>query len=199
MTLNLLKNFFKILFNKYEDPYTLDKLCFIDFETTGLEPVDGHRVIEYALLKMESAKSDGIFECAIKSSLINPEGKKSDAAAARVHGISERKLKNAKKFHEEIDGIIEFVGNRILIAHNSDFEMKFIINEFNIAKRECNFKIVDSIKLIKKDFPNLQSYSLASLCNIFKVDVCIKHRAEDDVIALFKLYQKCKLVNKARY
>lgn len=169
----------------------LSEFCFIDIETTGLDPSKGDRIIEYALLKFESSESDQ-HTCSALSSLINPEGKRSSRQAQAVHKIPAKDLANAPTFNEAIEKIIEFVGSKTLIAHNSKFEQSFFEAEFSRAGRICSFVFVDSIELIREEFPNLKSYSLESLCREFQIDRNVAHRAEADAIALYQLLHRVK-------
>lgn len=161
-------------------------LCFVDIETTGLNH-SKDRIIEYSFLKHKMSADNVDHEMLITTSLVNPEGIKSHPEAYQVHGISDSSLLGEKAFSTHIEKIVEFVGNRTLVAHNASFEEKFFKEEFRRAGIHCNLSFLDSLSIIRDEYPGLKSYSLSALCKHLKIERTNSHRAEADVIALFQV------------
>lgn len=165
----------------------LSDVCFLDLETTGLEPRKGDRVIQIAILKMIRDIAPGNFDAEIFSFFINPQGKKSSSEALAVHKIQDEKLLVCPKFEEKIDDIKEFVGSRTIVAHNAPFDRKFINHEFKLGGQNCEFEWFDFLQYSKSKI-DLKSYSLENICRRVSTNVKPSHDADDDVQALFELY-----------
>lgn len=165
--------------------FDFSKYCIFDFETTGLSVDSGDRIVEYAFLNYKSS-DDNKHSMDIISSFVNPEGKIVSKDAYRVNGIKDEWLKESPLFRDRLESIINFIGNRKLIAHNVNFDREFFEDELSKAGYRNEFVYVDSIDLIKAAFPELPSYKLDFLCEGFKTKKPT-HRAENDVTALFKL------------
>lgn len=105
-----------------------------DTETTGKEYNKGHRIVEIAMVELE----DGVETGRYFHTLINPERDIPDEVVA-VHGITNAKVANAPRFREVMGEIVDFIRGAILVAHNSEFDEKFINMELELAKCEESF------------------------------------------------------------
>ncbi|RZO76214.1 MAG: DNA polymerase III subunit epsilon, partial [Litorivicinaceae bacterium] len=93
----------------------------LDTETTGLDPNDGHRVIEIGCIEMVNRRlTDRTFHV-----YINPE-REIDQEAIAVHGITNEFLTDKPNFSGIADEFIEFVRDAELIAHNAPFDVSFL-------------------------------------------------------------------------
>jgi DNA polymerase-3 subunit epsilon len=92
-------------------------------------------------------------------------------------------VKNAPKFYEVAKQVVEITQNCIFVAHNVRFDYSFIIEEFNRLGFTYSRQQLCTIKLFRKFFPGLKSYSLGNLIKYFKIEVDSRHRAMADVIA----------------
>src|SRR4029079_19159866 len=97
----------------------------LDTETTGLDPNDGHRIIEIACIELESHIPTG------KSfyTLVQPE-RDIPEDALRVHGLSAEKLADAPLFAAILDEFLAFIGDSPLVIHNAEFDLRFLNAEF---------------------------------------------------------------------
>ncbi len=96
----------------------------LDTETTGLEPGDGHRIIEIGCLEILDRRiTRNSFH-----TYLNPE-RQVDAGALEVHGIDNRFLKDKRKFAEVADEFLKFVTGAELVIHNAAFDVGFINHE----------------------------------------------------------------------
>ena len=122
----------------------------LDTDTTGLEPKDGHRVIEIGCVEMINRRMTGkTFHC-----YINPE-RAIETEAAAVHGITNEFLKDKPMFADIVDEFIRFVDGAELIIHNAPFDTGFINHEFALLKRgvgriQDSCTIFDTLPLARK-------------------------------------------------
>ena len=105
-----------------------------DTETTGKRFQDGHRVVEVAAVELVDGKPTGR-EFHV---LINPERPIPDEVVA-IHGITDEMVANAPKFREILPDLLEFMRGAKAIAHNSEFDEKFLNNELQLAGHPESF------------------------------------------------------------
>jgi len=157
-----------------------------DTETTGLDPDDGHRVVEIGCVELHNHVPTG------RSAqwYINPERDMPDDAF-HVHGLSESFLADKPVFASIADEFVEFVGDARLIAHNARFDLKFLNAELAAVGRPPldRAQTVDTITLAREKFPGAQ-YSLDALCRRFDIDLTRrdKHGALLDAELLAEVY-----------
>jgi DNA polymerase-3 subunit epsilon len=163
----------------------LREICF-DTETTGLDPRDGHKVIEIGCVELiNKVKTGKTFHA-----YINPQ-REVPNDAFKIHGISTEFLQDKPAFSEIAQGFVDFVKDAKLIAHNAAFDMKFI----NFELRQCDLEIIerswviDSLQIARNKFPGA-SNSLDALCKRFGIDLSkrIKHGALLDADLLADIY-----------
>ena len=137
-----------------------------DTETTGFEPSDGHRMVEIACLELINQIPTGRkFQ-----RYLNPE-RDIPEAAFRIHGLTEQFLSDKPKFAEIADDLLEFIGDAPLVAHNAEFDMRFLNAELALLKRQTIAldRAVDTIRLARQRFPGAPA-SLDALCKRFAID-----------------------------
>src|SRR5689334_17593945 len=102
----------------------------LDTETTGLDPYQGHRLIEIGCIELFNRVPTGqVFHHYVHPERDIPE------EAFRVHGISLDQLKDKPRFQEIADDLIAFLGDAPLVIHNAAFDMGFINAELERAQR----------------------------------------------------------------
>ena len=160
----------------------------LDTETTGLDPIKGHRIVEIGCVEIiNKIKTDNSFHV-----YINPE-RDMPESAFKIHGISSDFLKDKPKFSEVIGGFIDFIADSPLVIHNAVFDMKFI----NYELRQCNqeiierHRVIDSLLMARNKFPGAGS-SLDALCKRFHIDSSrrVKHGALLDAELLAEVYNE---------
>lgn len=137
-----------------------------DTETTGLDPTTGDRVVEIGCLELVNRLPSGeTFHV-----YINPERDMPKEAEA-VHGLSAAFLKDKPVFADVADSFLVFIGDAPLIAHNADFDMKFINAELRASGRGdlSAHKVIDTLSMARQKFPGAPA-SLDALCRRFGVD-----------------------------
>ncbi|MFZ1705057.1 MAG: exonuclease domain-containing protein [Saprospiraceae bacterium] len=164
--------------SKKEKIYTI-----VDIETTGgLSSRD--RITEIAMVKIK----DGVLIDKYES-LVNP-GRSIPAEITRITGITNSMVANAPMFYEIAKQIVEFTEDSIFVAHNVRFDYNFIREEFKSLGYTYSKKILCTVKLTRKAFPGLRSYSLGNLIQHFDIRVANRHRAMDDVLATWDIFQR---------
>jgi len=144
------------------------KYIILDTETTGLEVLQGHRIIEIgAVLVNDRKKSKEHFH-----TYLNPS-RLIDEEASKVHGIVNEDLLNKPSFDEIAEEFLEFVDGSTLVIHNAAFDVGFLNNELKLASSKYPMlqdicEIEDSLAIAKDKFPG-QRNSLDALANRFEI------------------------------
>lgn len=141
----------------------------LDTETTGLEPSQGHRIIEIGALELVDRELTG----RQFHTYINPE-REIDQGALEVHGITEEFLRDKPLFAEIADDLLAFADGAELIIHNASFDLGFIDNELSLAGHETSSittvaTVLDSLELARDLHPG-QRNNLDALCKRYDVD-----------------------------
>lgn len=141
----------------------------LDTETTGLEPEQGHRVIEIGCVEMFNRRKTG----RTFHRYLRPD-REVDWGALQVHGITNEFLAQQPRFADVVDELIEFIGGAELIIHNAAFDVAFIDAELRrlpgplrSVARLCN--VLDTLPLARRMHPG-QRNSLDALCKRYGVD-----------------------------
>jgi DNA polymerase III subunit epsilon len=164
----------------------------LDTETTGLDPLSGHRLIEVACIEL----SDLIPTGNSFHRYIDPE-REIDFEAERVHGLSTAFLRGNPKFGdaEVVEAFLEFVGDAALIAHNAAFDRNFINAELERIGRQgfAETRWIDTLGLAQKRYPGMYN-SLDALCKRFRISLVEreKHGALVDAKLLANVYLELK-------
>jgi DNA polymerase-3 subunit epsilon len=137
-----------------------------DTETTGFEPNEGHRIVEIACIELINQIPTG----RKKQYYLNPE-RDVPEAAFRIHGLNDEFLRDKPKFAAIVDELIEFIGDAPLVAHNAEFDMRFLNAELALLKRAqvSLDRTVDTVRLARQRFPGAPA-SLDALCKRFAID-----------------------------
>lgn len=158
----------------------------IDTETTGLDPAEGHRIVEIACLELENYVPTG----RSYRVLVHPE-RDIPEDALRVHGISLEALTDAPAFADIADDFLAFIGDAPLVIHNAEFDLKFLNAELALTGRAAiaAARGIDTIAIAKRRFPGAR-YSLDELCRRFGIDLTAreKHGALIDAELLAQVY-----------
>lgn len=141
---------------------------FLDTETTGLDPNQGHRIIEIAAVEINNRQlSENQFHI-----YVNPE-RDIDAAAQEVHGITLEFLKDKSFFQDIAEDFLNFIQGSELIIHNAPFDIGFLnmeLGRIGLSRIEDHIeKITDSLVMARELRPG-QRNNLDALCKAYKVD-----------------------------
>lgn len=145
---------------------SLIREIILDTETTGLDPFDGHRIVEIGALEMKNKVVTGKkFHF-----YINPE-RDMPTEAYRIHGISGEFLKTKPLFSEIVEDFLNFIDGARLVIHNAPFDIKFLNHELSrIHKPSLELAhAIDTLIMARKMFPGMRA-NLDALCKRFKID-----------------------------
>ncbi len=139
----------------------------LDTETTGLEPEQGHRIVELACVEICNRRiTDRHLHL-----YMNPE-RDSDPEALRVHGLTTEFLSQYPRFADLADQLVEFVRDAEIIIHNAAFDVKFLNAELARTGHppftELCAKITDSLLVAREMFPGKRN-NLDALCERFGI------------------------------
>jgi DNA polymerase-3 subunit epsilon len=155
----------------------------VDIETTG-NGIHGNRITEIALFTIEEGSITDTF-----SSLVNPECDIPPFITS-LTGITTPMVRQAPVFSEIAPKIYEFTEGRIFIAHSVNFDYPIVQQEFQRCGWDFTRKRLCTVRLSRKVFPGLRSYSLGKLCTSLKIPLQDRHRAAGDARATALLFQR---------
>lgn len=158
----------------------------LDTETTGLDPLSGHRVVEIGCIELVNHMPTG----REFHRYLNPE-RDMPAEAEAVHGLSIDFLSDKPLFSSLADDLLGFIGDAPIIAHNAGFDVGFLNAELRRAGKSplTSERTIDTVILARRKFPGAQA-SLDALCRRFQIDLSErgKHGALLDAKLLAKVY-----------
>jgi DNA polymerase-3 subunit epsilon len=138
----------------------------LDTETTGFDPLTGHRIVEIGCVELFNHLPTG----GTYHQYLNPE-RDMPEEAFRVHGLSSQFLSDKPVFAEVVADFLEFLGDTKLVIHNAEFDMKFI----NAELARLGFppiamtRTIDTVLMARRKFPGAQA-NLDALCRRFEID-----------------------------
>jgi DNA polymerase-3 subunit epsilon len=158
----------------------------MDTETTGLEPSEGHRIVEIGAVELFNHLPTG----RTYHQYINPQ-RSMPREAYEVHGLGDDFLRGKPLFKEVAPAFLDFIGNDRLVIHNAPFDMKFLNAELEMAGLPILplNRALDTAAVARKKFPGAPA-SLDALCRRFGVDNSAreKHGALLDSEILAEVY-----------
>uniref|UniRef100_UPI0034DFA943 DNA polymerase III subunit epsilon n=1 Tax=Candidatus Thiodubiliella endoseptemdiera TaxID=2738886 RepID=UPI0034DFA943 len=166
----------------------MERLIVLDTETTGIEPSEGHRIIEIGcteIIDRQITKDNEYHQ------YIQPERLVGDSE--RIHGIKDTFLKEKPKFEEIAEEFLEYIEGATLVIHNAPFDLGFLNHELALMgaeqRIEDNCKIIDSLEVSKEQRPG-GMHNLDALCRRFEIDASERtvHGALLDAKILAQVY-----------
>lgn len=139
----------------------------LDTETTGMDPADGHRIIEIGCVELVNHLPSGV----TWHEYINPE-REVDAGAVAVHGIKTEFLQDKPLFAELAGSFLDFIEGAHLVIHNAEFDVKFLnaeLGKLGFAPLKVA-NVTDTLLMARKKFPG-QPANLDALCRRFGIDL----------------------------
>ncbi|MBK8509639.1 MAG: DNA polymerase III subunit epsilon [Candidatus Competibacteraceae bacterium] len=141
----------------------------LDTETTGLDPAQGHRIIEIGCVELVNRRpTERRFHAYLQPDRLI------DAEAVRVHGITNERLAGQPRFPDIADAFLDFVRDAELIIHNAPFDIGFLNHELRSCGRgqlaiEQLCAVEDTLLLARRRHPG-QRNSLDALCKRYNID-----------------------------
>lgn len=157
--------------------------AIVDIETTGGH-ADANSITEIAVFIHDGKKVTKQFETLLKPARFIP------AYISAYTGITNEMVEDAPQFNDIAEELFELLDGNIFIAHNVGFDYSFIKSHFKHSGIEYNAKKLCTVRLSRKIFPGLRSYSLGNICAAVGISIENRHRAAGDAIATVELFEK---------
>jgi len=153
-------------------------ICYVvlDVETTGLN-TRADEIIEIGAVRIENG-----VEVAEFSELIDP-GRPVPERVAELTGISTAMLRGKRTLMEVMPEFAKFCEGAVLVAHNASFDMSFFRRAFRQAGLPFDFAILDTLALVRNQYPQLKSHKLGNMCKQLGISLLNAHRAVHDARA----------------
>lgn len=167
------------------DAIDLSQASFVvlDLETTGAK-APPCRIIEIGAFRVERG---AIVEEFV--TLVNPECEVPEFITA-LTGISSEMLRFAPRFEQVVDDFLAFLGESIVVAHNSHFDLAFLNHEIGRVHEDCSIwnPTLCTVELSRTVLPDIENHKLKTLANYYSVELINHHRAGDDARATAKIF-----------
>ncbi|MBS1935445.1 MAG: GIY-YIG nuclease family protein, partial [Bacteroidetes bacterium] len=160
--------------------------AIVDIETTG-GYASNNAITEVAIVLHNGNEQVKFYETLINPVMSIPRYVQS------LTGINDEMVANAPLFEDVAEEIYELLKDAVFIAHNVNFDYSFLKHQLKNCGFDLNSKKLCTVRLGRKVFPGLPSYSLGNLCRELGIDVSNRHRAGGDVLATVKLFEKIRL------
>ncbi len=153
----------------------------IDVETTGLSPF-ANELIEVSAIKYEQNKKIDTFSTLIRPKVPIPY------YITKITGITNDMVKNAPEVEQVMPELIRFVGESPIVAHNANFDYKFIQNYSNNSFSKN--QVIDTVPIGRKLYPELPNHKLGTIARHIGITEDGFHRAEFDCECCAKIYME---------
>ena len=165
----------------------IDRFITLDFETTGIN-WQREEAIEISMAKYENWTKVDSFH-----TLINPK-RRIPPESTRIHGITDDMVCSAPTIDNLIQSIANFLGDGSMpiIAHNADFDMKFLLKYMTLNRYQLTNSIICTVSLSRSRIPQLVNHKLGTVAKALNIQQDKAHRADSDcetVAEIFKCLQ----------
>ena len=168
-----------------------DNFVVFDLETTGFSP-EKDRIIEIGAVKVEHGEITGRF-----STFVNPQTP-IPYRIEELTSIRDDMVLDAPKIEEILPEFLSFCGGAVMVAHNADFDMSFIIQNCRQQGLSAEFTIIDTVALARILLPNLNRFKLDTVAKALGVSLENHHRAVDDAGCTAEIFVKFVRMLKER-
>ena len=156
--------------------------AIVDIETTGGH-ASANGITEISVFIHDGERVIKHFETLINPQQLIPK------FITSLTGIDNAMVATAPVFDEIADVLFEMLNNNVFIAHNVNFDYSFVKHQFKQSGYDLTAKKLCTVRLGRKVFPGLPSYSLGNLCRSLKIKIENRHRAGGDAKATVKLFE----------
>ena len=165
----------------------------LDLETTGLDPRNDE-IIEFAALRIRGSEIVNKYQTFIKPINEIPD------FITDLTGITNEMVADAPSIREAIPGILSFIGDDIVMAHNANFDINFLYD----ATEECSEShfsnsFIDTLRIARKLLPDQRHHRLCDILAPLSVTASDEHRALADCITLFDCYNSMRAMAFEKY
>ena len=142
------------------------KRIVLDIETTGLDPRQGHKIVEIGCIELDNNYPTGNYF----QQYINPD-REMPEEAFRIHGLTKEFLADKPLFSDIAQELLGFISEGELVIHNAKFDVGFLNYELELSSNTNlkNFRVIDTLLLARKMFPGAAN-NLDALCRRYNID-----------------------------
>ena len=160
-----------------------DTYVVFDIETTGFSAIYD-KIIEIGAVKVEKGNITDKF-----SVFVNPE-RPIPFRIEQLTGINDSMVIDAETIEVVLPKFLEFAKDCVLVAHNAEFDMSFIMNNAERMGIKYDFTYADTVTLARALLPNIGKYKLDNVAKALGVSLEHHHRAVDDAGCTAKIFEK---------
>jgi DNA polymerase-3 subunit alpha (Gram-positive type) len=182
--IKLIDDTLELVWNDFENRILAETdFVVFDLETTGAKSPPC-RVTEIGAYRVKNGRIIDEYQ-----TLVNPETT-IPLFISQLTGITNSMVKNAPKFREVAADFLDFIGDSVLVAHNAQFDMRFLNHE--IGRIHADYRVRNpslcTVRLSRKLLPNVENHRLNTLANHYSVALVNHHRAADDAHATAHIF-----------
>ena len=159
----------------------------LDLEMTGLS-ARTDQVIEIGAIKIKDNQIVDKMDC-----LVNPKCR-IPTRVSELTGITDEMVAQGEDKDEAISKLLDFIDGHILVGQNINFDYSFLKQWAVNHKRPLEVKACDTLKLARVFLPADQPKKLEDLCNYFSIERTREHRALDDAIETWQIFEKLQVI-----
>ena len=157
--------------------------CVLDLETTGISHIT-EKITEIGIIKIKNGKEIDTFE-----TFVNPEKHIPEQVQEITH-ITDEMVANAPKIEEVLPKMIEFIGDSVVVTHNTDFDVTWLKHNYEKYGYKWENTYIDTLRLAKAMYPEFTKYKLGIIAEKLGIKVEVAHRALDDVKTLVQVFNQ---------
>ena len=169
----------------------IEEYIVLDLEMTGLSPKTDH-IIEIGAVKI---KNNEIIDCL--EVLVNPECKIPERVV-ELTGITDEMVSEGMQKDDAVENLLHFIDGSILVGQNINFDYSFLKQWAVNHKRGLEAKACDTLKIARVLLPPEQPKKLEDLCKYFGIERNREHRAMDDAIETWKVFEALKTLAREK-
>jgi len=175
----------KIIVNIQNDEAIFSELdiCFFDLETTGLDEKECE-IVEIGAKRFSAGKPNGELSLLVKTESPVP------IEATAIHGIDDKMLEGMPTQKEAISEFLRFSSGCVLIAHNAEFDYKFLKHHSAKFGTRIELPIICTLRMTKRFLPYLERRNLGALAEYFKIRNEARHRAFGDLLVTAEVFYR---------
>ena len=163
----------------------IDEYVVLDLEMTGLSAKTDH-IIEIGAVKIKNNEIIETMDCLVNPRCMIP------SRVSELTGITDEMVQNGRDKDEAVAALLAFIDGHILVGQNINFDYSFLKQWAVNHKKPLEVSACDTLKLARVLLPAEQSKKLESLCSYFGIERKREHRALDDAIETWQIFEKLK-------
>lgn len=182
--MNMVDPFLEIVKNPDDTLLEKGRYCVFDLETTGLSSRFDH-IIEFGGQLVENRDITKSLQLFIKPPV------EISAFTTNLTSITPEQVRNAPTIEEAMDKIVEFIGDRILVAHNAQFDVNFLNDALiRMGREPLKNPVIDTLDLSRSLHSDRKAHRLGNVARIYNIryDEDVAHRADYDAQVLAQVY-----------